>query len=621
MLYSLGVHCSKCHTKVDMTKPSPDDAQYQWDLAPLLSGDDDPAAEADQAAVKAAAQAFAGKWRHRDDYLRDVSELRSALDDYEAWQRGGGADGRAGVYFWLREQQNQANPIVQAKLQRLIDVRNTAWHQVRFFELKLGKITPEQQARFLDAPELAGYHHFLERLFVTARHQLSEAEERILDLKADTSYDKWVKLTSKAVSAQQRIVTLPDGTQAPQTLESLLTLISDPQPAVRHEAAAALNDIFAEMRDYGESELNAILADKKVNDELRGFTRPDASRHLSDDIDSEIVDALLGAVTARNGLAHRFYRLKADLFGLPQLRYHERNLEYGRLDQEYTWDEAVRLVDGVYSELNPKFGEIFRRFLQHHQIDVFPRSHKRGGAFCAHFSKEQPTYIMLNYTNKLKDVTTLAHELGHGLNDEFMKVQNALNFGTPLSTAEVSSQYLEDFVLDRLSAEADDELRLAINLSRLNDAVSSIFRQVACYRFEQSLHAAFRDRGYLTAGDIGELFQAAMAAYMGPAVEQSPGSQNWWIYWGHIRRYFYVYSYASGLLIAKCMQAATRRDRAFLAQVEAFLSAGRSASPRQVFATMGIDITDAAFWNQGLDEIDHLLTETEHLARRLGKLR
>ncbi len=103
-------------------------------------------------------------------------------------------------------------------------------------------------------------------------------------------------------------------------------------------------------------------------------------------------------------------------------------------------------------------------------------------------------------------------------------------------------------MLDEILHAADDELRLAIMMQKLNDDVSSIFRQVACYRFEQELHKDFRAKGYLSKEEIGKLFQKHMAAYMGNAVLQSEGSENWWVYWNHIRYFFYVYSYASGLL-------------------------------------------------------------------------
>jgi oligoendopeptidase F len=215
----------------------------------------------------------------------------------------------------------------------------------------------------------------------------------------------------------------------------------------------------------------------------------------------------------------------------------------------------------------------------------------------------------------------MAHESGHGINNEMMrKKQHALYFETPLSTAEVASTFMEDFVLERLMEEASDELRLSLMLTKLNDDISTIFRQIALYRFEQELHAKYREKGYISKEVIGELFQKHMSAYMGDAVEQSNGSENWWVYWSHIRSFFYVYSYASGLLISKAMQAAVRKDKVFIEKVKEFLSAGSSDSPKNIFSKMGIDITDESFWKNGLDEISRLLEETKILAKKLHKI-
>jgi oligoendopeptidase F len=252
-------------------------------------------------------------------------------------------------------------------------------------------------------------------------------------------------------------------------------------------------------------------------------------------------------------------------------------------------------------------------------MDVYPRQGKQGGAFCAAASVSLPTYILLNHTDRLQDVLTLAHETGHGINNELMRVkQNALNFGTPTSTAEVASTFMEDFVLEHLAAEADEPTQLAINMLKLNDDISSIFRQVAGYRFEQELHQAVRERGYVPQEQIGEIFTKAMSTYMGPAVEQSPGSQNWWVYWSHFRRYFYVYSYASGLLISKSLQAMVRQDPASISRVKEFLSAGTSDSPKNIFAKLDIHIDEPTFWQRGLDQIASLLDQTEKLAARVS---
>jgi oligoendopeptidase F len=218
-------------------------------------------------------------------------------------------------------------------------------------------------------------------------------------------------------------------------------------------------------------------------------------------------------------------------------------------------------------------------------------------------------------------VLTLAHELGHAINNELIKErQHSLYFGTPISTAEVASTFMEDFVLQEIMKSADDDMRLSIMMMRMNDEVSTIFRQVACYQFERELHAQFRQKGYLSKNDIGLLFRQHMRSYMGKSVEQSPGAENWWVYWGHIRSFFYVYSYASGLLISKSLQNSVKQDPSFMGKVKEFLAAGLSDSPRNIFRGLGIDITKRQFWSKGLAEVETLLNETTRLARKLNKI-
>jgi oligoendopeptidase F len=314
--------------------------------------------------------------------------------------------------------------------------------------------------------------------------------------------------------------------------------------------------------------------------------------------------------------------MKARMMAVKRLKYHERNVEYGDISREYPYKEALTIVLKVFRNLDAGFAKILEGYIRNGQMDVYPKKGKSGGAFCMHHLIIHPTYILINHTGKLHDVLTLAHELGHGINNELVREkQNALNFGTPLSTAEVASTFMEDFVLQEILKRADDELRLSIMMMKLNDDVSTIFRQVACYRFEQELHREFRQKGYLSKEEIGALFRKHMAAYMGNAVEQSRGSENWWVYWSHIRTFFYVYSYAGGLLISKSLQHSVKEDPSFIRKVKGFLSAGLSDSPKNIFSNLGIDIADKEFWEKGLDEVENLLQETERLARNLGKIK
>lgn len=597
------------------------DTSTRWDLSSLFNGDDDPEIEKCLAIVKRESYAFINRWKDRSDYLVQPHILRKALDEYERWKRKFGTDGDAGYYFWLRTQQDQSDTGLKARLNKIEEFGRGIENDIQFFHLRIAKIPAKRQRKFLGHPELAQYRHYLEKIFAEARYLLSEPEEKIINLKTHTSYSAWIRMTFGFLSREERVVLGEDGRRSSRTYAELLSLMNSKKRRVRDAAADAFNDILEKYVDVAEAEINAVLANKKVDDELRGVSRPDLSRHIEDDIDSRTVDTLIESVSGRFDIPSRYYDLKARLMKVPRLKYHERNVEYGDCSFEYDSKNAIRLTHRVLESLDPDFASILDLFVSRRCLDIHPRKGKSGGAFCAHHLMDQPTYILLNHTGRLHDVLTLAHELGHGINNELIKKnQHSLDFGTPVSTAEVASTFFEDFVLQEVLSEADDATRLAIYMMKLNDDISTIFRQVACYRYEQALHEEFRKKGYLSKAEIGSIFKRHMASYMGRHVEQSPGSENWWVYWSHIRHFFYVYSYASGLLISKSMQHAYRKDPQFIGRIKTFLGAGMSDSPKNLFLGLGIDLSDRNFWAQGLQEVDDMLKETTRLARRLGRI-
>ena len=596
--------------------------QITWNLKHLFQNDSDPRIAKKRKIIEENSYKFINAWKNRKDYLKEPSVLKQALDSYEAWKKDFGSDGDEGYYFWLRTTQDQNDPKLKAQFNTIEHFSKTIENDIQFFSLRIAKIPVSRQKKFLEYKGLRDYRHYLERLFAESKHLLSEPEEKIMNLISSTSYSNWVRMTSSFLAKEERTVLVEDGMMGKKSFSEIASLMNNKNKLVRDSAAKSFNDILEKNADIAEAEINSVLAHKKTEDDIRRIPRPDTARHISDDIDTEIVDALINAVSDRFDISAKYYALKARLLKVKILKYHERNVEYGHIDKKYAYHDSIKLVRKALKNLDGKFYEIFDKFLINGQFDVFPRKGKVSGAFCAHQLLSQPTYILLNHTDRLHDVLTLAHELGHGINNELIREkQNALNFGTPTSTAEVASTFMEDFVLQEILKRADDELRLSIMMMKLNDDVSTIFRQVACYRFEKGLHQDFRQKGYLSKEEIGSLFQKHMSAYMGKAVEQSSGSENWWVYWSHIRSFFYVYSYASGLLISKSLQKSVKEDPGFIVKVKEFLSAGLSASPKKIFSNLGIDITDNTFWNKGIGEVSLLLDNTIALAQKLGKIK
>lgn len=554
---------------------------------------------------------FVDKWKNNQSYLTDPVILKEALDECEFYVANFNIGGRLAYYYWLKLKLDQNNPDLKAFNNKIQETVVNIENELRFFEHNLMKIEKTEQEKILEDKSLIKYRHYLMRLFEIGKYELSEAEENILALKSKTSHSNWIQMTAGLLSKEKI---------KGKNLEELLNLIRDKDKTIRDQAALSINKMLKKYQDMAEAELNSVLEDKKINDKLRKTKRADELRFVGDDIDKEVVDSMLQAVEKRNDISIRYYKFKAKLLGLPKLAYHERAVSYGKIDKKYSFDEGTKLVAEVMEKLDPELRQIYDNFLINGLVDVYPISGKHGGAFCISFIKKLPSFIMLNWTDSLNDVTTLAHEMGHGINNELMRTkQHSLYWHSPTSTAEVASTFFEDFALEHMAKEADKEVRLAILVAKLNNDVSSIFRQVACYRFEQDLHKNFREKGYLSKTEIGKLFTKNMSAYMGEGVEQSKGSENWWIYWSHIRTFFYVYSYASGQLLSKSLQNSVKKDPQYIHKVKEFLAAGSSDSPKNIFANLGIDISDEKFWEKGLDEIEKMLDEAEELAGKLGK--
>ncbi len=608
--------------------------QTEWDFRALFPlGDNDPRIEEEMRAIDQNTDKFVNKWKNnkdgspRKDYLQSPTSLKEALDDFSHFHATHSTGGIAGYYFFLRGFRDQADPLLKAKIAKISEHELEISKKILFFSHNIAGIPPELQQAMLSDPGLQEYRHFLERKWQTQKYLLSEKEENILSLASSPAYKKWIDMSSDILSKKERRATVEDGTKKKMNYIELIPLLSSQDKAIRDEAAAAFNSILAEHSDIAEAELNAVLEYKKIEDRLHGYPRPDSKRHIEDDIETKVVDTMINAVASNFDISRRYHKLKTQLLGLSRLSSHERNVEY-KTDKEtaikkYPFPESVRLVHSVINNLDPEFGQIMQSFLMQGRYDAFPKKDKFRNAFCeGNQHLFTPTYINLHHQDILDDVILFAHETGHGINNELSREnQNELNYDTSVATAETASIFMENSVLEALIKNSDDKTRLSLQMMKLNNDVSSIFRQTACYKFEQDMHKSYRELGYLSKQQISALFQQNMSAYMGNSVEQSPGSENEWVYWPHIRRWpFYVYSYTSGLLLSNVFLSMVKENPTNIAKVKSFLSAGISQSPKAIFAGLGIDITDKSFWQKGLVQFEGLLQDTEQLAIKLGKI-
>ncbi len=576
----------------------------KWDFNTTLGYQSlsDPNIKKDLQTAKQESYKFIKKWRQDSSYLTSVTSLKTALDQYEAWASTYATSGNVDYYLSLRQSLKQNSPRISALLNKIVFLARTIENDIQFFLLNLSKIDPKQQKLFLSSSSLRPYKNFLKNLFLAGRHTLTDDQEKIINLKSQVSYSNWVKMTSRLLSKQSAQVYSAKGILKKLPFSKIYSLIDHPTPKIRQTASKAFTAIVDQFADVAESELNSVLENKMIEDQLRSYQRPDSARHLSDDIDTQVVDTLIRTVSKNFHLSQSYYRQKAKSLGKKVLDYSERNIPVGNFNRRYPLQKAIQIVNRVLTNLDPQFSAIFNTFLKNGHIDFLSKKGKTDGAFCSAGLKNATSFVLLNHNSKLRDVTTIAHEMGHAINNELTRLaQNALNFDTTLATAEVASTFFEDFVLKDISNSLDKGQQTSLLYSTLDDQVATVFRQTALYNFETELHSLFRKKGYLSKKTIGDLFTKHMASYLGPAVSMT-GFQNWWVYWSHIRRPFYVYSYVSGLLISKYLQSQVIKDPKYITQIKKFLSAGTSLSPRQIFSKLGLDISQAKFWQQGINQ-------------------
>ncbi|MCD4756376.1 M3 family oligoendopeptidase [bacterium] len=575
-----------------------------WNLKLLYKGLDDPQIEKDIELSTQAVNTFISNWKGNKEYLKNISTLKKALDENDQLFTKYGILTKPGYYLHLKKETDLNNTKLKARIKKVTQKRIKLRNDLQFFFIDLSKIPKAQQKVFVNAIELKEYKHYLETLFAKAKYILTDKEQKVFNLTASTSFGNWTRMIKELLSKQSVTIVDEEQKRKKVSYNEIPQYLHSTDKDVRDNASKEFNKINKKYIEIAEYEMNSILERKQIQDEYRGKKRVDLSRHLGDDMDSEVVDALIEVVTNNFDISKAYYKKKAKLLGQKILGYHERNVPIGEIDTKYDFDTSISLVKKVFGNLDPEFKEIVEKFEKNGQYDVFPKTNKSGGAYCISTNKHLPTYILLNHNGKLNNVLTIAHESGHGIHSELVKEQNSFNDGYSTALAEVASTFFEDFVLEEvLKGVKDEELKEVILMERMDSDVSTIFRQVAFYNFEKDLHTTFRKKGYLSHSEISDIFVKHMTSYLGDSVDVDDSMRYGWLYISHFRRFFYVYTYASGLLISKYLQSKVREDTHFIEKFKDLLKAGSSKSPKDIFMDMGIDISEKEFWEKGIKNI------------------
>ena len=590
------------------------DSSPNWDLTDLYSDIGDSTIAADIERSRAAAKTLADQWRGRL-VEADGSELANVIVAYERILE---TIGKAASHAQLQFAANTTDADIARHHQSIREAGADIGAELLFVELELATLPQAHIDKLCETAAVAAWKPWLRRVRAMAPHQLAPDMERMLAERAPTGRGAWVRLFDETAAGLRFPFQGAEVTEA-EILNSLASSDADE----RREAGASLSATLKANQRLFSLVLNTIAKDKEVEDRWRGFKRPVASRNLDNDVDDEVVDALVTAVRSRNAdLAHRYYRLKAGWMGGETIDWWDRNAPLpDDDDSSFSWDEARALVMDSFAGFDPQMADLAAPFFERNWIDAAPRAGKSSGAFSHPVTPSAHPYILMNFSGKSRDVMTLAHEMGHGIHQRLAADRGYLMSDTPLTLAETASVFAEMLAFRKLVDGTDDiSVRRRLLAGKVEDMLNTVVRQIAFHNFETRIHEA-RRTAELTADEISDIWMETQREALGPAVRTGDDYRPIWGYIPHfIHTPFYVYAYAFGdcLVNALWQNFTAERDagnaETFVSKYRDLLCAGGTERYDVALARFGLDARDPSFWSMGLDMISSMIDELEGLS-------
>ncbi len=462
---------------------------------------------------------------------------------------------------------------------------------------------------------LSPWRHYLQQLRKGAPFRLKEEVEQALQRKDLTGKDAFALLFDELTSSFSYSFTRP-GEESPSELsgEELLAYLYHADADVRE---TAFSTFLNKHRDHAlvlTSCFNNLLLDHEREGALRGYPEPMTPTHLSCETEPRMVERMMEVSEQNYPLAQDYYRLKRQLLGLKRLKNTDLYAPLAGDRRSFSFSEAQALVIAAFADFSPQLADCAAGFFSDRRIDAPPATGKSGGAFCMGMMPGLPPYILLNFTGSLRDLSTLAHELGHGVHFSLSQHQTLSHYNAPLPLAETASVFAEMLLTRRLLRQGDRQLKLELLCARIEEIIATSFRQNVLTRFELAAHR-LRGERLLSTEDYCDLWWQENRKLLGDEIEMIAPYRYGWSYISHfIHARFYCYSYVFGeLLVLSLYRQYQEQGEKFVPQYLELLKAGGSTPPQELLAPFGVDLNDPAFWQQGYDLLAAMIAELKRL--------
>jgi len=473
-----------------------------------------------------------------------------------------------------------------------------------FFELEFVKLPLQKQMQFIE--HLGVNRLYFETLRKESKHKLSENEEKILMKKDLTSSSAFSRLFDETISNTKFFW---DGKFVSE--EEILSKLHSSDREIRKKAQISLTIGLKDKQKLFAFIFNQIKKDWKIECEIRHYNTPEEPRHISNKASQKSVDALINVTNENTDIVEEYYNLKKKLLGYKELYDYDRYAPLKSIDREIPFEEAKEMVLNSFKNFSEVFYKIALKAFDEKWIDVYPKDGKRGGAFSHGATPKTHPFVMLNYTNQIRDVFTLAHELGHAIHQYLARDVGYLNQHTPLTTAETASIFAEMLLFEDMKKKLNKEELISLYANKLEDIFATLFRQIVFTNFERRVY----EKEELSEEEFNTIWQEENQKMFGNSVILTNNYKLWWSYIPHfIHSPFYCYSYGyAQLLVVSLFNLYKNGYEDFEKDYILFLRTGGSVEPKLQIRKFGKDIDSEEFWKEGIASIRKMLEEFKAL--------
>jgi oligoendopeptidase F len=589
--------------------------EIAWDLSEMFPSTTDPSVQKAIDDLTKMAEDFAGKYQGK---IKDLSaqELLGCIRHFEEYLAK--LDTIA-TFAGLSFSANMSLPDTQSLHDRVNKIRAKLEKMLAFFNIEVGNLV-YRNPEIVHEQMLRNYEHFLERFVRKVPHQLSEVEEKLVIEKDQFGIRAWQELRRKWLNTKMFEVEV-EGKKKTLSFGEAYGLTYHPDRPTRMSATRSIFDILGKDSEIFSSALRNICNDWINVCDRRQYDSPMEASLIDNDVDQHTINNLLKTVENHTGLYQRYLRLKAKIMNLPKLGGHDIFAPIPNApDIKFDYDKAKTLIIEAYRRFDEDYAFAVRDVFARNHIDSTPRLGKADGAFCSDWYEGKSAYILYNFSEALFDVYGLAHELGHATHAHyFARDQTILNgsFNFSMTVAETASIFGELLLTDLLLSKSESDQEKKAVICSVLDAADLNISATAAVLFEQTLYDAIKQGEYLDYKTICRYWTEARSKIFGDAVEWLDETEAEWasvphLYMPNFRFYNYPYVY-SQMFVYALYQKYLEEGKEFVPKFKKMLSVGSSISPIEIGKMVGLDVTDAHFWELGLKQYEHFVEELEKI--------